>query len=112
MYGSSITTFQLVTLIVGVLLPILVAAVTKYEASPKARSLLLLVLSAVTGVLNSWLSTPNGFDWQQAIWGAVTTFIIGVATLFGLWKPTGVNDAAKKSFVGGPKRDASGRFAK
>jgi len=97
MYGSSITTFQLVTLIVGVLLPILVAIVTKYESSPRVKSVVLLVLSGVAAVLNSWLSTPNGFDWQQAIWGAVTTFVIGVASLFGLWKPTGVNDAAKQT---------------
>lgn len=97
MFGTTISTFQLVTLIVGVLLPILVAVVTKYESSPRVKSVLLLVLSGVTAVLNSWLSTPNGFDWQQAVWGAVTTFIIGVATLFGLWKPTGVNEAAKKT---------------
>jgi peptidoglycan/LPS O-acetylase OafA/YrhL len=98
MYGSTITSFQLVTLIVGVLLPILVAVVTKYEASPKVKALLLLVLSAVAAVLNSWLVAPNGFDWQQAIWGTVTTFIIGVASLFGLWMPTGVNESAKKTF--------------
>lgn len=97
MFGTTISAFQLVTLIVGVLLPILVAVVTKYEDSPRVKSLLLLVLSGVTGVLNSWLVAPNGFDWAQAIWGGVTTFIIGVATLFGLWKPTGVNEAAKKT---------------
>lgn len=97
MYGSTITTFQLVTLIVGVLLPILVAVITKYESSPRVKSILLLVLSGVAAVLNSWLTTPNGFDWQQAVWGAVTTFVIGVASLFGLWKPTNVNEAAKRT---------------
>lgn len=97
MYGSTITAFQLVTLIVGVFLPILVAVVTKYESSPQVKSIALLVLSGVAAVLNSWLNTPNGFDWQQAVWGAVTTFVVGVATLFGLWKPTGVNEAAKKT---------------
>lgn len=97
MYGSTITAFQLVTLIVGVLLPILVAVVTRAVDSPRTRAILLLALSGITGVLNSWLVAPNGFDWAQAIWGGVTTFIIGVATLFGLWKPTGVNDAAKQT---------------
>lgn len=99
MYGTTITAFQLVTLIVGVLLPVLVALVTKEITSPKVRALLLLVLSAITAVLNSWLVAPNGFDWAQALWGAVTTFIIGVATLYGLWKPTGVSDAAKATGV-------------
>jgi len=99
MYGTTITTFQLVTLIVGVLLPILVALITKLNTPPRIRAVLLLALSAVSAVLNSWLSNPNGFDWGQALWGAVTTFIIGVATLYGLWKPTGVSDAAKRAGV-------------
>lgn len=99
MYGSSITAFQAVNLIVGVLLPILVAVITKEITAPRIQALLLLVLSAVSGVLSSWLAAPSGFDWAQAIWAAVTTFIIAVATLFGLWKPTGVNDAAKKTLV-------------
>jgi hypothetical protein len=97
MYGTTITAFQLVTLVVGVLLPILVAVITKYESSAKVKSTLLLALSGVSAVLNSWLNTPSGFDWQQAVWGAVTTFIIGVASLFGLWMPTGVNETAKKT---------------
>lgn len=95
MLGHSITGMQLVNLIVGVLLPILVALVTKYEHSAKIKALLLLVLSAVAGVLNSWLRHTGTFDWTQAIWDAMTVFIIGVATLFGLWQPTGVNDVAK-----------------
>lgn len=99
MFGTTITNFQLVTLIVGVFLPILVALVTKTASSPRVKAVLLLVLSGVSAVLNSWLVAPQGFDWAQAIWGAVTTFIIGTATLFGLWKPTGVNDAAKTTLV-------------
>jgi hypothetical protein len=99
MYGSTVTTFQLITLITGVLLPIIVALVTKWDTAPGARAVLLLFLSGAAAVLNSWLATPNGFDWGQAIWGAVTTFIIGVATHFGLWRPTGVSDAAKRALV-------------
>lgn len=103
MLGTTLHAVQIVNLIVGVLLPILVALVTKYEANPKVRATLLLVLSCITGVLNSWLAGPLGFDWAQAIWSAMTVFIIGVATLFGLWKPTGVNDSAKATggLIGG-----------
>lgn len=97
--GTTISSFQVVTLIVGVLLPIVVALVTKEITSPKVRSIILLVLSAIAGVLNSWLIAPNGFDWSQSLFDAATIFIIGVATLFGLWKPTGVNDASKRLLV-------------
>lgn len=99
MYGSEITTYQLITLLSGVLLPIVVALVTRLNTSSQARAILLLALSGISAVLNEWLSTSGGFDWQKAVWGAVTTFIIGVATLYGLWKPTGVSDAAKRSLV-------------
>lgn len=99
MYGDSMTQFQFWNLVAGVLLPVLVALVTKTNMSSRLRSLCLLVLTGVSGVLNEWLSTPGGFDWEKAAWAAVTTFVIGVATLYGLWKPTGVSDAAKRSLV-------------
>lgn len=99
MYGDSMTQFQMWNLVAGVLLPILVALVTKANMSSRLRSITLLALTLVSGVLNEWLSTSGGFDWQHAIWASVTTFIIGVATLYGLWKPTGVSDAAKASGV-------------
>lgn len=102
MFGSTITDFQLVNLLVGVLLPIVVALVTKTTRNaPRIRATLLLVLSGVSGVLSQWLAAPGGFDFAQAILGAVTTFVIGVATLFGLWMPTGVNDKAKELGVTG-----------
>jgi hypothetical protein len=94
MFGT-VTTFQAVNLVVGVFLPILVALVTKYQHQPQVRAVLLLVLSGVSGVLSQWLAAPGGFDLSQAVFGAVTTFVVGVATLFGLWMPTGVNDKAK-----------------
>jgi hypothetical protein len=96
-WGTSITDFQLVTFIAGVLLPILVAIVTRAAASPKVRAITLLVFSLISGVLNSWLVAPSGFDWSQAIFNAITQFVIGIALLYGLWKPTGVSDAAKQT---------------
>lgn len=96
-WGTSVTAFQLVTFVVGVLLPILAAVVTRFDATPKVRSLVLLLLSFISGILNSWLVAPSGFDWSQAIFNAITQFVIGVAVLYGLWKPTGVSDAAKST---------------
>ena len=107
--GTTITTAQVVTLIVGVLLPMVVALVTKYETSPAVRAILLLVLSGVSGVLNDWLVADGAFDWGQAILSALTTFIVGVATLYGLWKPTGVSD--RLTAVGSNTGPAANRVA-
>lgn len=90
-----ISTTQWIDILVGVVLPIIVAAVMEYEHSGKARAVVLLFLSGVTGFLNNWLST-NNFDWHNAVLGSIITFVIGVAALFGLWKPTEVNERAKK----------------
>jgi hypothetical protein len=97
MWGTSVTDFQIVTFVVAVLLPILVALVNRVNASPRIRSLTLLVFTCISGILNSWLVAPNGFDWSQAIFNWIIQFIIGVAVLYGLWKPIGVSDAAKRS---------------
>lgn len=93
--GPKITWTIVVNSVVGVLLPILVALVTKAVHSDRTRALLLLVLSGVSGVLNEWLVSTGDFNWPKAVYDAGIIFAVGVATLLGLWKPTGVNDRAK-----------------
>lgn len=97
--APAITWTVVVNTIVGVVLPILVALVTKTVHSDRTRALLLLVLSGVSGVLNEWLVSTGDFNWPKAVYDAVVIFVIGVATLLGLWKPTGVNEKAKQSLV-------------
>lgn len=94
---NSISGEQYLSALVGVVLPILVALVTKVSTSATAKSLLLLVLSGVSGFLTEAMSA--NFMWQQALFGTVLTFVIGTAMLFGLWKPTGVDSKAKNVLV-------------
>ena len=86
---------QYLSALIGVVIPILVALVTKHATSPTVKSLLLLGLSAVSGFLTELLNNAN-FNLEQAVFGAVLTFVVGTAALFGLWKPTGVDDKLKK----------------
>lgn len=92
---DAISGSQYLSALVGVVLPILVALVTRHATSPAIKSLLLLLLSAVSSVLTEALNDA-AFNWQQSIFGAVLTFIVGFATYLGLWKPTGVDDKLKK----------------
>lgn len=89
---------QYLSALIGVVLPILVGLVTKYSTAPKVRAILLLALSLVSAFLTEMLRDAN-FNWQQAAFGALLTFVIGVATQYGLWAPTGVSRAAKLALV-------------
>jgi predicted membrane channel-forming protein YqfA (hemolysin III family) len=84
---------QIASLLVGVFLPILVGLVTTKVTSSSVKSLLLLALSAVTGFLTEMINNAN-FIWQDALLTTMVTFVIAVATHYGLWRPTGVSEKA------------------
>lgn len=96
--AKSLHTVQVVSLLLGTLYPILVALVTKVDTSPAVRAVLLAALSAVSGFLTEFLNSEN-FVWQQALLTWVLTFVVAVATHFGLWQPTGVTAKAQRSLV-------------
>jgi hypothetical protein len=101
---------QLLSFIIGIVLPVLVGAVTRYAASGALRAVLLAALAGTTAVLTEWgrvVAAGDAFVWQASAFAALGTFIVAVSTHFGLWKPTGVSEAVKLlpvGFVGG--RDA------
>jgi len=93
----TITLAQLISLLVGTLLPILVALITDRAWPGAAKAITLLVLSAVSSFLSAWLVAINAgvaFDFSQAAFGVLTTFIVAVAMHFGLWKPAGASGSA------------------
>lgn len=96
---TGLNAVQVASLLIGVFIPILVGLVTKRVTSPAVKSLLLLALSAVSGFLTEYVNSAN-FVWQQALLTTVVTFVIGVATYYGLWRPTGVAGAAQDALGG------------
>lgn len=96
------TLLQGLTLLVSVILPIIVGLVTTKVTSANLKALALLGLALVTSLVTNWIlavQTGHPFD----LWGALYTFgsvfLIGVASHFGLWKPTGVAGAAASVLV-------------
>jgi hypothetical protein len=83
----------LVTLIVTMILPALVAAVTKSSASPGIKQFVTALLAAVTGlvVTSTQLDGTAVFGKESALL-ALSTFIAAQATYWGLWRPHAVND--------------------
>lgn len=94
----SLQTVQVLSLLIGVGLPIAVAFVTKSTTSPSTKSILLATFAALSGIATTAVNDIHHFDVFQAVLTALTTFVVAVATHYGLWKPTGVS--AKVNSVG------------
>lgn len=89
----------LVGIAVQIVLPILVALVTKRQASSSLKAMVLLALTAVNQFGVAWLENFHHFDVKFYAMNIVVGFVISVANHFGLWKPTGVSEVAQRSGV-------------
>jgi small basic protein len=104
---SGFSWVQLLTLLVSVILPILVALSTNRLASPGLKAVVLALLAAVVGFLSELLDAlvdNTSFDLGTAVMSWVTAFIIAVASHYGLLKPTGItgtNGAVAQAVPGG-----------
>lgn len=99
--NSDLSLVQVSSLLVGTLLPILVALVSTRVTSRAAKSWMLAGLSAVSGFLTEFINSGDNFVWQQALLTTVVTFVVAVATYYGLWNPTGISDRALDTGRGG-----------
>lgn len=81
-------------LLAAVVLPILVGIVTKKEANPAVKSVVLLVLSAVNGLVMAAVNNA-GLLSSEALRAGLVSLVISVALHYGVFKPTGVTDAAQ-----------------
>jgi hypothetical protein len=91
--GITISGAQWLNLLINLFLPALTAWVTARNASAQLKAVVLLILSALSGFLVSWLDALNNaliFDWSQAGFTALTGFLFAVAVHFGLLKPIGL----------------------
>lgn len=84
-------------LVASTILPILVALVTTRVTASGTKAVLLAVLSLVASLLaeaiRAW-QAGEAYDVGLGLILALPTFAIAVATHYGLWRPTGVADAA------------------
>lgn len=104
-YGFAPNLGGLLSLAITIVLPILVGLVTKRSTGAGVKAVLLLVLAAVNAVLSAWLQSVNTaavFDWIPVVYTTAVNFLIAVAMHFGLWRPTGVADAAQDRVMADP----------
>ncbi len=80
---------QVLNLIVVVLIPTLVALVTKFDANPAVKSLTMLVLAAATTILTSILDA-GGWTAYGTLMLLVENIITAVSFYYGVAKPVGL----------------------
>lgn len=78
----------LLNVVIGVVLPLLVALVTHRVAAEWLKSLILLALSVLGGLLTT--VTVASFDWKDFLLAFAVQFGSAVASHFGALKPLGI----------------------
>lgn len=99
---------QVIAMISGVLIPLLVALLTKLKAPSSTKAIVNALLSAIAGALATVI--PGEFSWSVFAIAALSAWAVSVSSHYGLWKPTGTSTAVQGATadVGvGPVRPAS-----
>lgn len=86
---------QLLALLAGVLVPLLVGVLTKISAPSGLKAILNAALSALGAALAQIV--PGHFVFKAFLIVWATTWVVSVATHYGLYKPTGVSQAVQSS---------------
>lgn len=85
----------ILSIVVGTIIPILVGIITTKLESSKTKGLLLLTLSAVSGLATTAIA-GNGIFTKESVIAAAVAYVTGVASYYGVYKPTGVSDYAQE----------------
>lgn len=78
------------TRLLGLLVPLLVATITKKYASAGLKGFLNLVASAVVGSLVYLVAENGGYDWTGFVNASLDTFMTSIIAYYGVLKPTGL----------------------
>jgi len=91
-------------LVLSVVIPGLVALVTKRVAPSWVKSVMLILLVAIASVIQTIVQAGGEFDVKTTLLNFVITFVMAVAAHFGFLKPTmvtGSEGVIQKAVPGG-----------
>jgi len=83
------TDTQMWLLVVGTLVPLVVAAVEQAHWSTPVRAVVGMVIAAAAGVITTWI-VGDVDDTRSLVIGALLTLVTSIATYLGFWRPTGI----------------------
>ena len=95
----AITGTVLWSFVIGTLIPLLTDLVTKDVAPAWLKTIVNLLLAAVSGGLSGALSagTLNVAHWQQVLIGIAVAWVASIVSFYGILKPTGLSDKLQKA---------------
>lgn len=91
---------QLLTMLAGVILPLIVGLVTTRVTSAGLKAVLLAALALVSQLATELVASINAgtpYDLGTALILGLGTFLIATGTHYGFWKPTGTSARAQDS---------------
>lgn len=91
---------QTLSILSGVLVPILVGIVTRLDATAGLKAVLNFGLSAVSGALTAVTQNSGQLVWREFVTSIGVTWVVSVATYYGLYKPSGVAGTVAASTAG------------
>lgn len=94
-----------ISLLIGTVLPVVVGYITKESLNPGLKSGILAGIAGLSGLLTQWLdaiTSGTHFAWQAAVLSAFATWLVGEASYYKWWKPSGISDAVQNRGVTDP----------
>jgi hypothetical protein len=91
-------------MLIQVVLPLLVALVTKWQTSGAVKGIILLVFTALTQFLTLWYQAASDtlpFDWKTVLFNIVVGFVISVSAYFGVLRTSQPRVALQSAANGG-----------
>lgn len=92
--------------LIGLLVPLAVALVTKRVASQGLKGVLNALLSAIGGSVAYLVTKDNGYDFEGFVNAVASAFVVSITAYYGVYKPTGLTGSvadATANFGLGPK---------
>jgi len=89
---------QLLSMAVGLLLPLLTGIVVKLRADSGVKAVANAVLAAVTGIVATALQSPSeGIPVAETCYAILFAFVSSAASFHSIWRPTGISTAVQES---------------
>lgn len=80
---------MIISALAGIILPLIVAVITKELAQSWVKAVLLAVLAAITGTISTWTQFPEDAQtWQAFAISIVTAAVAAWSSYASLWRPT------------------------
>lgn len=98
--GYTFDTLGIISLLLGTILPLLVAVVSRESWNATVKGIVLLALSGLAAVLTQWaqaIASGTSFIWQAVALSALLTFVTGIVTHNYVWKPGGLSTFVQRS---------------